>query len=67
MEAKQIHPTLQQMLPARDFNTASYSHIDDNRFHRVGDEPLSTFSIDVDTASYSNVRRYPQPGTVAAG
>ena len=30
----------------------------DNPFHRVLDEPLSTFSIDVDTASYSNVRRF---------
>ncbi len=58
MEAKQVHPSLQQMLSAPDFNTASYSHIDDNRFHRVEDEPLSTFSTDVDTASYSNVRRY---------
>ncbi|MDQ1257182.1 MAG: Ca-activated chloride channel [Candidatus Hydrogenedentes bacterium] len=39
-------------------NTEAYDHIDDNRFTRVTDEPLSTFSIDVDTASYSNVRRF---------
>ncbi|MHC5595857.1 MAG: vWA domain-containing protein [Nostoc sp.] len=40
------------------FNTENYNRIDDNPFHRVGNDPLSTFSIDVDTASYSNVRRF---------
>jgi Ca-activated chloride channel family protein len=34
-----------------------YDNITENRFHKVTDEPLSTFSIDVDAASYSNVRR----------
>ncbi|MBH24568.1 MAG: hypothetical protein CMH57_08970 [Myxococcales bacterium] len=32
--------------------------VDDNPFLTVASKPLSTFSIDVDTASYSNVRRY---------
>ncbi|MEH2354646.1 vWA domain-containing protein [Nostoc sp.] len=40
------------------FNTENYNRIEDNPFHRVGNDPLSTFSIDVDTASYSNVRRF---------
>ena len=40
------------------FNTEAYDHIDENRFRRVDAEPLSTFSIDVDTASYANVRRF---------
>jgi Ca-activated chloride channel family protein len=35
----------------------------DNPFVRVGQEPLSTFSIDVDTASYANVRRFLTQGT----
>jgi Ca-activated chloride channel family protein len=39
------------------FNTAAYDHITENGFRRVADAPLSTFSIDVDTASYTNVRR----------
>ena len=39
-------------------NTESYNNIADNRFHRVSDEPLSTFAIDVDAAAYGNVRRY---------
>ncbi len=41
-----------------EFNTEEYSNIVENGFHKVSDDPLSTFSIDVDAASYSNVRRY---------
>ena len=37
-----------------------YDRIYENRFLRVTDNPLSTFSIDVDTASYSKVRMYLQ-------
>jgi Ca-activated chloride channel family protein len=44
------------------FNTEAYDKIDENRFHRVADDPLSTFSIDVDTASYANVRRFLNEG-----
>ena len=47
-----------------DFNTEAYDKIDENRFHRVADDPLSTFSIDVDTASYANVRRFLNQGTL---
>ena len=43
-------------------NTEDYSHIQENRFHKVTDAPLSTFSIDVDAASYSNLRRFIQNG-----
>lgn len=39
-------------------NTEEYSNIVENGFHRASDDPLSTFSIDVDAASYSNVRRF---------
>jgi len=41
-----------------DFNTEEYDRIYENRFKDVAQNPLSTFSIDVDTASYSNVRRF---------
>ncbi|SRR6266487_954111 len=41
-----------------DFNTESYDKISENPFLRVTDNPLSTFSIDVDEASYSNIRRF---------
>jgi len=36
----------------------AYDHIQENQFRQVSDEPLSTFSIDVDAASYANVRRF---------
>jgi Ca-activated chloride channel family protein len=39
-------------------STEDYDHVVDNPFLRVRDEPLSTFSVDVDTASYANVRRF---------
>ncbi|MCY3601065.1 MAG: von Willebrand factor type A domain-containing protein [Gemmatimonadetes bacterium] len=45
-----------------DFNTESYARIEENGFRRVGESPLSTFSIDVDRASYANVRRFIQAG-----
>jgi len=40
----------------------SYNQIVENSYHRVSLTPLSTFSIDVDKAAYSNVRRYINEG-----
>ncbi len=40
------------------FNTETYDRIYENRFLNSRANPLSTFSIDVDTASYSNTRRF---------
>ncbi len=42
----------------KEFNTEAYDRIVDNPFLAATENPLSTFSIDVDTASYSNVRRF---------
>jgi Ca-activated chloride channel family protein len=44
------------------FNTEDYSTINENRFLRPLNSPLSTFSIDVDAASYSNMRRFLNQG-----
>lgn len=44
------------------FNTEEYDFINENGFRPAKDSPLSTFSIDVDAASYSNVRRFLQNG-----
>ncbi|AOS44813.1 von Willebrand factor [Lacunisphaera limnophila] len=44
--------------PAPAFNTEAYGHRQDNGYQRVGDHPLSTFAVDVDTAAYANVRRF---------
>ena len=43
--------------PSQITNTENYERPDDNPVKRAGETPLSTFSIDVDTGSYSNVRR----------
>ena len=45
-------------------NTEAYSRIQENRFLGAATNPLSTFSIDVDAASYSNVRRYLSQGAL---
>ena len=45
-------------MPADSGNTEAYDHIDENPFRSPRVAPLSTFSVDVDRASYSNVRRF---------
>ncbi len=40
-----------------DFNTEEYAAVAENGFRKVATDPLSTFSADVDTASYCNLRR----------
>nr|MBX2843934.1 von Willebrand factor type A domain-containing protein [Flammeovirgaceae bacterium] len=42
----------------RSHNTEEYDHIVENVFHTPKSNPLSTFSIDVDNASYTNARRF---------
>jgi len=41
-----------------DWNTESYDKINENIFKEVVNNPLSTFSVDVDRAAYANVRRF---------
>lgn len=47
---------------ASDYTNESYADEKENGFKTALKSPLSTFSIDVDTASYSNIRRYLQEG-----
>src|SRR5262249_61769111 len=49
------------------WNTEEYGHKDENQFLVVSAHPLSTFSIDVDRASYSNVRRFLLGGQAPPG
>jgi Ca-activated chloride channel family protein len=46
----------------KSYNTEDYDGIVENRFLSTTENALSTFSIDVDAASYSNVRRFLQMG-----
>ena len=45
-------------------NTEAYNTVDEHRFLAAAANPVSTFSIDVDAASYSNVRRFLSQGTL---
>jgi Ca-activated chloride channel family protein len=54
-----LPPQLQQSAP---FNTEGYDLVEDNAFRSAQRDPLSTFSVDVDTASYANVRRFLNAG-----
>lgn len=45
-------------------NTEDYDHIVENKFLTALQEPLSTFSIDVDEAAYSNIRRFLNEGAL---
>jgi Ca-activated chloride channel family protein len=47
-----------------NFNTEEYDEIEENEYRTVANHPLSTFSIDVDAASYSNVRRMINEGNM---
>lgn len=46
-----------QMYAPIEISQESYDTINENKFQQCTEKPVSTFSIDVDTASYSNVRR----------
>jgi Ca-activated chloride channel family protein len=48
----------------KEYNTEDYDHIVENKFLAATQNPLSTFSIDVDEAAYSNVRRYINNGSL---
>ena len=54
-----------------EFNTEEYADVRENGFRDVRTSPLSTFSADVDTASYCNLRRMLNdgwsPDEIAAG
>lgn len=44
--------------PGEDYNTETYDRIVENPFRAVVNDPLSTFSVDVDRAAYANMRRF---------
>ncbi len=51
-------PAEAALLDEGEPNTESYDHVVENAFLAVTKNPLSTFSVDVDTASYANTRRF---------
>lgn len=57
--AARMAPALRALMiaPAQPQSTERYGQISDNPVKQVAEAPVSTFSIDVDTGSYSNIRR----------
>ncbi|WP_291103601.1 MULTISPECIES: vWA domain-containing protein [unclassified Dysgonomonas] len=50
--------------PYDNLQDEEYSQFSENRFRLANEEPLSTFSVDVDAASYSNMRRFINRGSL---
>ena len=57
VEDKSYYHRKQPVVYPQNTNTESYASFKENRFIDVKTEALSTFSLDVDAASYSNIRR----------
>jgi Ca-activated chloride channel family protein len=55
---KQVGALQQEYRELTAESAETYQPVTDNPFLSVAEQPLSTFSIDVDTASYANVRRF---------
>lgn len=50
--------------PSEPLDREAYTHYETNPVHLVSESPVSTFSIDVDTASYANIRRMLNQGMI---
>ena len=60
-------PMRVQELAAMEYRSEpreQYENLPDNPVHRVAETPVSTFSVDVDTGSYANVRRFLNQGSL---
>ena len=58
------HEAISARVPVSAWNRESYNATKENGFINASRDPLSTFSIDVDTASYANVRRFVNGGNL---
>lgn len=58
MEYRDVMPEYYE----EDYNSEEYEKAEENGFCMVATQPLSTFSADVDTASYANIRRMIEDG-----
>lgn len=58
--AKSMHIVMDRTLQSNE----NYAHITENGFKKAVDNPLSTFAVDVDAASYSNMRRFVNGGNL---
>lgn len=57
-------PPAMLAMPANPADTERYQHQQDNSIQVAAEQPVSTFSIDVDTGAYANVRRFLNNGSL---
>lgn len=57
-----VLPSPRPLPPMSPEERERYAHLAQNPVHAVGEDPVSTFSADVDTGSYANLRRFLQQG-----
>ena len=62
-EAQPLSGLARLRAPAEPVNRENYARFTDNPLQRVAENPFSTFSIDVDTGAYSNMRRMLNSGS----
>ncbi|MCG8316522.1 MAG: VWA domain-containing protein [Pseudomonadales bacterium] len=62
MQAPMVSMIAPPVAPHTPLDRENYNHFEDNALKFVAESPVSTFSIDVDTGSYSNVRRFLNQG-----
>ncbi|MEM9857496.1 MAG: von Willebrand factor type A domain-containing protein [Bacteroidota bacterium] len=62
VEEMEYAPIASYIRPTPVQNTEEYASVKENSFQNPFTNPLSTFSVDVDAASYSNVRRFLNQG-----
>jgi len=64
LRPKPVPPMEMERPSPDDASGEGYAKVAENQFETVADTPLSTFSIDVDTAAYSNMRRFLTDGVL---
>ncbi|WP_296402567.1 VWA domain-containing protein [Psychrobacter sp.] len=65
IEASYIRPTVRQMTVANtDTHNENYAEVERNSVNATSEQAFATFSIDTDTGSYANVRRFLNQGTL---
>jgi len=62
MAPASVLPSPRPLPPMSPVQRERYAHLAQNPVHAVGEDPVSTFSVDVDTGSYANLRRFLQQG-----
>ncbi len=63
LAAKAVEPASEDYRLRREgLDREAYQHLEDNPVRRVAEHPVSTFSVDVDSGAYSNVRRFLKSG-----